>query len=485
MTSFAISIDIGSTWTKGITVDLDGARVVERRATATTVENLERGFTLVYQGLMDSLRRKAGADAERRVEIFLSSSAKGGLGIIAIGLVPELTVRAAKMAAACAGGKIIATYAYKLSDGDVERIEAQGADIILLTGGTDGGDEVYVRHNAEKLARSSIASAVVYAGNRNVQAEVLELLRSGGKEALGADNILPELDRIDIDSARSRVADLFIKNIIRGRGLQRVRELCSADPRPTPAAVYDFAQAWGETEEGVLMLDMGGATTDVYSISDPFQTSQDRLYRGLPEGRIKRTVEGDLGLRVSALHTAEAGKLWAERMWGPQRAEELVRWAHRVAEHPETIPQTPEEQGLDDFLAQVCVGQSIRRHGGTATLTYTATGPLWLQNGKDLRLITTIIGSGGRLAQGGSFSIVQGALKALEEEEGAGTAGGMGNFSGAMVQRALLPRLESIRYFRDAEYLIPLAANLVKNYSSVAVQLIRPTLREEKIDEGR
>jgi uncharacterized protein (TIGR01319 family) len=480
MTAFAISIDIGSTWTKGISVDLDGAQVVERRATATTTDNLERAFNQVYQGLVDTLRRKAGADAARGAEIFLSSSAKGGLGIIAIGLVPELTVRAAKMAAACAGGKIIGTYAYKLSDDDVKRIEAQGADIILLTGGTDGGDGVYILHNAEKLARSAIRSAVVYAGNRNVQAQALEILCAGGKEALGADNILPELDRIDIDSARSRIADLFIKNIIRGRGLQGVKERCSADPRPTPAAVYDFAQVWGETEEGLLILDMGGATTDVYSVSDPFQTSQDRLYRGLPEGRVKRTVEGDLGLRWSALHTAETGKNWAERILGPEGAGELLRWARRAAEHPEIIPQNAEEQRLDDFLAQVCVGQSIRRHGGVATLTYTATGPIWLQNGKDLSLITTIIGSGGRLAQGGSFSIVQGALRALAEDEGAGIAGERGYFSGGMAQRALLPRLESIRYFRDAEYLIPLAANLVKNYPSVAVQLIRPTLQEEQ-----
>lgn len=481
MTAFAISIDIGSTWTKGILVDLDGARVVEHSATATTVDNLERGFDLVYQGLVDALLRRAGADAARRAEIFLSSSAKGGLGIIAIGLVPELTVRAAKMAAACAGGKIIGTYSYKLSDGDIAHIEAMGADIILLTGGTDGGDEAYIRHNAEKLAHSSIGSAVVYAGNRNVQEQALQLLRSGGKEALGADNILPELDRIDINSARNRIADLFIKNIIRGRGLQGVKERCSADPRPTPAAVYDFAQAWGETEEGLLILDMGGATTDVYSVSNPFQTSQDRLYRGLIEGRIKRTVEGDLGLRISALHTADAGKGWAEKILGPAGAADLLRWAQRVVEHPEIIPQNAGEQRLDDFLAQVGVGQSIRRHGGTATLTYTAAGPIWLQNGKDLSLITTIIGSGGRLAQGHSFYIIQGALKALGDDEGAGIGGGMGNFSGGMSQRALLPRLESIRYFRDSEYLIPLAANLVKNYPSVAVQLIRPTLQEEQV----
>ena len=114
---------------------------------------------------------------------------RGGLTIAAIGLVPDLTLKAAKMAAASAGGKVIASFAYKLTQADIGTLEKLKSDIILLSGGTDGGDETYVLHNARMLAASSVGSFILYAGNQAVREPVLDILRRSGKEASATANI--------------------------------------------------------------------------------------------------------------------------------------------------------------------------------------------------------------------------------------------------------------------------------------------------------
>lgn len=200
MAKLALSIDIGSTWTKGMLVDLSDHTCMLREASPTTVDNLVVGFNKVYHALLHGVTK--GHVTGDHPEVFVSSSAKGGLTIAAIGLVPDLTLKAAKMAAASAGGKIIASFSYKLTRSDIEKLETLRSDIILLSGGTDGGDESYVLHNAKMLASSGLNSAILYAGNQTVREEVLAILQDAGKDAQGSANILPDLESVQVDEAR-------------------------------------------------------------------------------------------------------------------------------------------------------------------------------------------------------------------------------------------------------------------------------------------
>jgi uncharacterized protein (TIGR01319 family) len=468
VSELALSIDIGSTWTKGILVDIRERRVIHREATPTTVENLVTGFNRVYEAL--------GGQREKP-QVFVSSSAKGGLTIAAIGLVPDLTLKAAKMAAASAGGKVIASFAYKLTQADIGTLEKLKSDIILLSGGTDGGDETYVLHNARMLAASSVGSFILYAGNQAVREPVLDILRRFGKEASATANILPDLDSVQVDEARKAIGDIFLKRIIEGRGLSTVRDICSADPRPTPAAVYDLVGLLEDNDEGLLVLDMGGATTDVYTVSDPYSEQSNRIFRGLPETRLKRTVEGDLGLRVSAAFVAETGLSYIRRSLDEGRQSAFKAWVERIRGNTGILPSTEEEQQFDDMLAVICVAESIARHGGTLTPSFTPEGLVWIQQGKDLARVHRIIGSGGRLAQESSINIIRTALEGYFPAEK-----DTNRNSWPQVQR-LLPHFNELVYERDRDYIIPLAANLALAYPELAKALVLQSLQREYIHD--
>lgn len=475
MVQLALSIDIGSTWTKGILVDIYEQRVLHREATPTTVENLVIGFNRAYEALMSFI--PGSTQREHKPQIFVSSSAKGGLTIAAIGLVPDLTLKAAKMAAASAGGKIIASFAYKLTHADLVMLERLNSDIILLSGGTDGGDESYVLHNANMLATSSVKSCILYAGNQAVRDQVLKILHHSGKEVRATTNILPDLNCVQVDDARKAIGDIFLERIIEGRGLSTVRDMCSADPRPTPAAVYDLVGLLENNDEGLLVLDMGGATTDVYTVSDPYSERSNRIFRGLPETKLKRTVEGDLGLRISASFVAETGTAYIQRSLDEACQKGFHSWIERIRVHTGLLPATEEEQQFDDMLAVICAAESIARHGGTVTPSFTPEGLVWIQQGKDLGKVHRIIGSGGRLAQEGSINIIRTALESYFPSEQEGSRNSWPQAKG------LLPHFNELVYQRDRDYIIPLAANLALAHPELAKSLVVQSLEREHIHD--
>ncbi len=461
MPSQLISVDIGSTWTKAMLVDSGSGALLRRAAVPTTTEDLGRGFEAVYA----KLRVDPSAP---RPEVYLSSSAKGGLSIAAIGIVPELTVRAAKMAAASAGGKISASFSYKMGSRELAALKAARCDVVLLSGGTDGGDEAHALHNARLLAESDLDAAFVYAGNRAVRDAVVGLLEQAGKRVLATDNILPDLDRIDIDGARAAIATLFLERIVAGRGLAEVSKRCDAPPRPTPAAVFDLVSILGD---GLLVLDMGGATTDVYSVCVPYAAAPDRVYRGIPESRVKRSVEGDLGLRVSARHVAALDPAGAETLPEAGGAAALAEWAERVSAQPGMLSATAREKDRDAALARICLRHALGRHAGRLDPVFTASGLVWLQTGKDISAVDTVIGSGGYLAQPGSAAVFFRALREVGEAgpQQPGVPGG----------RSLVPPPAGLGYYRDAAYILPLAANLALRHPEIARGLVRGSLIEE------
>lgn len=446
-------IDIGSTWTKGAAFHVDGrqAQIVASAARPTSVDNLADAFfatlgDIVAGDPMALLR-------EGRLKLQYSSSAKGGLAVAAIGLVPEMTVEIGKIAAQSAGAKLTQVFSFRLTRQDIARLEASPPDIVLFAGGTDGGNTEYVLANAEAIGRSALDCEIVYAGNRSVADEVAE--RLAGKRLRIVDNLMPVFNEPDPDPARDAIREIFLETIVKGKGLDRIMAATGAAPVPTPFAVLEYTRAIRRHVAGwdsFIVLDMGGATTDVYSAHQETPAAGTVL-RGLPEPEIKRTVEGDLGMRVSARTTVEAGEatIRADLEADGRCADDLHRYAQRLVAQPDYLPLSEQEQRLDTALAAICVGHACLRHVGRVSPVYTPDGEVNIQTGRDLRAVARVIGSGGWLAHARDFDPAPWFARHAVDKRG---------------RIVLLP--QQFTYYRDERNLFPLLANLAREYPEAA-----------------
>ncbi|MFW6381155.1 MAG: methylaspartate mutase accessory protein GlmL, partial [Bacillota bacterium] len=354
----ALLIDIGSTFTKALLIDLQQQRVMGRGRAYTTID---RDVTL---GLKQALSGLTGWEqAQYRLAC---SSAAGGLKLIAIGLVPDLTAEAARRAALGAGSKVLKTYSYELSSQELEQIRALEPDIILLAGGTDGGNREVILNNARKLAGSPLEVPIIVAGNKVVNPEVASILRKRGKQPYVTENVMPALEELNITPARKLIREIFLENIIEAKGLDRVKEIIEGVIMPTPAAVLKAAALLAEghgTEPGLgelLVLDIGGATTDVHSLASGNPTNTGVNWRGLEEPFQKRTVEGDLGMRYSApgLYRAVGRDKILNHLQKrglELEAEELDSYIKKIHHQVDYLPNSRDEALIDRVLARQAV----------------------------------------------------------------------------------------------------------------------------------
>lgn len=412
LNSLAILIDFGSTYTKVAAIDLRNAQVVGTSQSASTVH------TDVCEGLLQALiamhercplfdHRPKDLNVLHGKLVLASSSAAGGLRIVVIGLVPGLTVEAANHAALGAGAKVVGSLAFKLGESAINEIEKQRPDIILLTGGADGGDCATVVHNARALADSTLSVPIIIAGNSEVAAELGEILRRGRKEFRCAGNVMPKTGTLAVESAREQIRQLFMERITRAKGLDRIRPWAPV-VLPTPMMVLEAVRlaaegvenkrGWGE----ILAVDVGGATTDVHSIGYGEPKGENVIARGLAEPLAKRTVEGDLGIRYNAvtlLYRAGLDRLAAElRAAFPEFTvsdEELRRYIEEISDKTSGIPREPWHFAADAVLARVAVELAVERHVGRRERIITRAGDAWVHYGKDLRDTPTLIGTGG------------------------------------------------------------------------------------------
>jgi uncharacterized protein (TIGR01319 family) len=156
-------LDFGSTYTKIAAADLAKEEVIGWAQAPTTVNT---DITIGLNKALSKLAETYGIDANKVQGKYACSSAAGGLIMAAIGLVPELTLEAARRAALGAGAKVVGGYGFEIDEKIVREIEEAKCDIILLSGGTDGGDKKTIIHNAEMLADSKISCPILVAGNR-------------------------------------------------------------------------------------------------------------------------------------------------------------------------------------------------------------------------------------------------------------------------------------------------------------------------------
>ncbi len=441
------SIDIGSTWTKGARFRVKDGRLIPvcREVVPTTVDHLAEGFF----GLLSRLKGPKGAP------VYFSSSAKGGLAIAALGIVPELTLKAAKLTALSAGGRITSVFPYKLSKRHLEELEQANPDIILFSGGTDGGNETYVLHNLAMLKSLAIRPVVIYAGNEVLADQVCEELSAAGHTAVATPNLMPEVDRLAPEGAREEIRKVFLDRIVHGKGLDEIVARTGRSPLPTPYAMFSLVEAMRRHTPDFgdfLLLDMGGATTDVYSSTMDHASDERIILRGVKDPAVKRTVEGDLGMRVSARATAKSGQALVDWLLGEERKAGFEAFLDRIAREPDYLGESDEEQEFDFILASACIHHAVRRHAGTFKRTFTASGETFIQTGKDLRHVTRLIGSGGYLSSVPSFTPMDVLQPEAERQE----------------TIALVP--QAFSYYRDKDYLLPLLGNLVPDFEREAAR---------------
>jgi uncharacterized protein (TIGR01319 family) len=295
-------VDIGSTYTKAALVRLPDGALLATAQSPTTLDDVVRGVLAATAGF-------GGAP------VVACSSAGGGLRLAVVGYEELISAEAGHRAALSAGARVVHVAAGRLDDAALTALAAVEPDVVLLVGGTDGGEAGVLRHNARALARTEQSIPVVLAGNADVRDEVAAVLRDGGRPVREADNVLPDIGRLAPESARAAIRAVFLEHVIGGDRLStdpRLREWVRA---VTPDAVLEgvsvLARARADAEPpGVVVLDVGGATTDVYCVPDPDaeQAALGREAVGVPPRR--RTVEGDLGVAhsVADLRTAAAAE---------------------------------------------------------------------------------------------------------------------------------------------------------------------------------
>ncbi len=391
-------IDFGSTYTKVTAADLEEQRLIATAASYTTVQ------TDINNGLENALKlleKKTGKiEYEAR---YACSSAAGGLRMIACGLVPELTAEAAKQASLGAGAKIMKVYSYQLTEDDAEEIAELNPDIFLLTGGTDGGNKDVVIDNAKVIASIPLDFPVVIAGNRSAARTCERIIRESGKQAIVCENVMPKFNQLNIEPAQNKIREVFLERIIKARGLSKISNLISGIMMPTPAAVLaamSLLSKGTENQPGIgdlVAVDVGGATTDVYSMSYGEPDKVNTVIKGLPEPFAKRTVEGDIGMRYSAAGIVEAaGIANICRLSGlsEERAWELIE---QITSHTDMLPDTEDVAKLDFALASMAVRVGMTRHAGYVEKVFTPVGETFLQTGKDLSRVEKVIITGGSL----------------------------------------------------------------------------------------
>lgn len=325
--------------------------------------------------------------------------------MVAVGLGRRLTAEAAKRAALGAGARILRTYAYELTEKDLDEIDQLRPDILLLSGGTDGGNRLNLVENARHLSHLRHRPPIVIAGNSEVQEEAAQALADF--EVYRTENVMPAVNVLHADPARAVIRSIFMDHIIHAKGLDVVTQRLGPILMPTPEAVLRAAHLLSVGTTAVpgigplLLVDIGGATTDVHSIGegrvrgatvDVDGREVELRYEGLEEPFDKRTVEGDLGMRYSSLSLLESLGEGALQAIYPADYRAAV---DRRTANTRFIPTNAEEKRIDRALARGAAQAALERHAGTLRRSYDGTRTLYYLSGKDLRAFHTLIGTGG------------------------------------------------------------------------------------------
>jgi len=403
--SVYLLVDFGSTYTKILAVDLAEESILGRAQSPTTIET---DVTIGLNKALAELADTCGVDLDRVEGKYASSSAAGGLKMVAIGLVPELTLEAARRACLGAGAKLVSGYGFEIDKEIVEAIEAARCDIILLCGGTDGGDKKTITHNARMLAHSAVDCPILVAGNRAATDTVKEVLEKHGKKVYKAGNVLPSLETVEVEPAQELIREIFIAHITHAKGLDKAAGFVGGPIIPTPRASLQAAALLADGAEGeqgigsLLVVEVGGATTNIHSVMEQSLVTPQTVLRGLPESRVKRTVEGDLGIRYNAPtiygFVGKDSFLQRLRELNPAVDEQGFDPDAHIDYLSKNVGHTPTvelELAADIVLARSAASIAVERHAGTVKQEFSVMGEILVQRGKNLLDAENVIGTGG------------------------------------------------------------------------------------------
>jgi uncharacterized protein (TIGR01319 family) len=400
-TGLVVCVDFGSTFTKAALVDTDAGELLATTQHRTTLPDpTGRGDVLDgYDACLAAL--EAAHPGAKEAPTLACSSAGGGLRIAVLGNESLVTAEAGRRVALSSGGKVVAVLSADRAPGDLAAmIAADRPDVLLLTGGTDGGDSEAVVAGAADIAASGWRGPVVVAGNVEARERVVALL--AGVPHVVADNVVPRIGVLAPESARRAIREVFLSHVIGGKHLSSRttpsgQDFASLVRGATPDVVLTgvelLAGEVGSTTPGagVVVLDIGGATTDVHSVVvlDPEEAELSREVVAVTP--VTRTVEGDLGMRWSALTTASAA------VAAGLDSESLLDAAYPRVDDPGYLPEGEAERTEDERLAAASAVLAMRRHVGRSRVVLSPDGRVVERTGKDLRAVDLLVGSGGVL----------------------------------------------------------------------------------------
>jgi uncharacterized protein (TIGR01319 family) len=394
-----LATDCGSTTTKAILIEkVDGEyRLVTRGEAPTTVEapveDVSRGVINSATEVQELLGRQILTDDGENilkpvkdgkgVDIYLStSSAGGGLQMMVSGLVAQMTAESAKRAALGAGAIVMDALATNDGRKDfekIDRIRTLRPDMVLLAGGIDGGEQRKVVALAEIIAAAdpkprlgaSYQLPVIYAGNQDVNAEIERIL--GEKTALDiTDNLRPTMEKENLMPTRLKIQKLFLEHVMsQAPGYPTLMEWVDEEIMPTPAAVGEIMQRIARQHNiNVVGVDIGGATTDVFSVfTDPTHGKLEKDGHAVNLQIFNRTVSANYGMSYSISNVFADAGLENVMRWVPFSLDEadLRNRIKNKMIRPTTIPQTLEELIIEQAAAREALTLSYIQHKQLAT----------------------------------------------------------------------------------------------------------------------
>lgn len=461
--------DVGSTYTKAAAFALKDRRFtfLGRGQSPTTLHDVMEGARRAEAAI-----QAQGVQFAAEMKRYSSCSAAGGLRMVALGYMPRVTAKAAKEVAMTAGARVMQVVsAEEPLSFRREVLMEINPDIILLSGGTDGGDEGCALENAEMICELHGKATVIVACNKYAQRAVAELFDKAGVAYVRVPNIMPTIHELNIKPAREAIHEQFIRQITRARGLVEFRAgLSDQAVVPTPGAVLLASEllAKGTYEQegagSLILVDIGGATTDIHSALPELEKLSIEE-RGLIINNEKqfsyRTVEGNLGLRVSATGIPEAvgPNAVIRAMDGDYGVtpDEALRFAQHLEDHPDYIPADEREKSLERAMATCAINTALRRHAGHYADTADPVMGIMAGTaiGRDLRRVERVLCVGGIFVHSDKQAAEEMVLRCFEDP-------GI----------SLLPQ-EKPRIVQDRDYILYAMGVLGKYYPDAAFSFLK------------
>src|SRR6056297_3894508 len=389
----ALVAEIGSTTTIVNAFNgIDGGtpEFLEQGQSKTTVEDGD-----VVEGLknaINDLEKKLKINSLEYNEMFATSSAAGGLRMSVHGLVYDMTVKAAREAALGAGANLKMITAGKMRKTDIKRLNETRPNIILIAGGVDYGERDTALYNAKLIAGLDLGIPVIYAGNIENKEEIRDIFNEKSNHSMLylTENVYPRIDELNVEPTRKIIQDVFEEHIVNAPGMEKIKTMVDSKIIPTPGAVMEASKILKGEIGDLLVIDVGGATTDIHSATCGSEDVNKILLS--PEPEAKRTVEGDVGVYVNMDNIlGMIGEKELKKNLGDNIEELISKYCF--------VPRNKEEIKLVEMMAEKAISVALDRHSGNYRNVYGTSGRRKYAEGKDLTAVKFIIGTGGALTR--------------------------------------------------------------------------------------